>query len=122
MELKEFVKETILDIAMAINDANKEASEKGLDLLVNPFPLFEHSKGYTETYKDTNGTQTDRKRVEMIDFDVAVTSSNKTDGELGSSISIAGFKVGAGGGVSDGLENVSRIKFQIPVSFPNKQN
>lgn len=56
----------------------------------------------------------------MIDFDVAVTSSNKTNGEVGSSINIAGFKVGAGGDVSDGLENVSRIKFQIPVSFPNK--
>jgi len=120
MELKEFIKETILDIALAINDANKEAIEKGIDLLVNPFPLFEHSKGYTETYKDTNGTQTDRKRVEMIDFDVAVTSSNTSGGELGSSISIAGFKVGAGGEISDGLENVSRIKFQIPVSFPNK--
>lgn len=119
MNLKDFVKETILDIAKAIDEANKEASEQRIDLLVNPYPLYEAHTGHTEVYKDTTSKRGDRSTVEKIEFDVAVTSSNKSDGSVGSSIDIVGFKIGADGKISDGIENVSRIKFKIPVSFPN---
>jgi hypothetical protein len=118
MDLKDFVKETILDIAKAIEEANKEAKDNNINVMVNPFPIYHHSYGYQETYKD-DSKKTDRSNVEKIEFDVAVTSSNKTDGSVGSSINIVGVKIGADGTISGGTENVSRIKFSIPVSFPN---
>jgi hypothetical protein len=54
----------------------------------------------------------------MIDFDVAVTSSSSASGNVGGGINVAGFELGGKGEVNDGNENVSRIKFQIPVRLP----
>lgn len=115
VELKDFIKTTIMDIATAIEEANTEALGGSVDVLVNPSPITkmgEHYESYVPHTPDTN------RKVEMIDFDVAVTSSASAEGGAETGINIAGFKIGADGSIAEGNENVSRIKFQIPVRLP----
>jgi len=118
MDLKDFVKHTILDIAAGIQEANEEAASKNIDLKANPKPIYFRSEGNVE-YMPSTTARDDTKQVEMIKFDVAVTSTGTITGEAGAGINVAGFKVGGSGEVKDENENVSRIKFEIPVLLPS---
>ncbi len=116
MELKDFVKHTILDIAAGIQEANEAAVAQGIDFKANPKPIYFRSEGNVEYMPSSTGRDT--KQVEMIKFDVAVTSTGTITGEAGAGINVAGFKVGGAGEVKDENENVSRIKFEVPVLLP----
>ncbi len=117
MELKDFVKHSILDIAKGIKEANEEALEGDIGLIVNPCPIYFRSAGHVE-YAPGGKKDGRTKHVEMIKFDVAVTTSGSATAEGGGGINVAGIKLGASGEVTDEKENGSRIKFEIPVVMP----
>jgi hypothetical protein len=118
MKLKDFVKHTILDIATGIQEANDEAISMKIDLKANPKPIYFRGPGNVE-YMPDSGSRDDTKQVEMIKFDVAVTSTGTVSGEAGAGINVAGFKVGGSGEVKNENENISRIKFEVPVLLPS---
>jgi len=118
MELKDFVKHTILDIAAGIQEANTEAIARNINLKANPSPIYFRNNGNVE-YMPGSGQSDTTKQVEMIKFDVAVTTSGTITGEAGAGINIAGMRLGGSGEVSDEEENISRIKFEVPVLMPS---
>ncbi len=117
MELKEFIKQSIMDIASAVQEANIESNESGINMLVNPTNIYSgHANERSYTMEEHSEKTT--RYIEEISFDVAVTTGGEIAGKAGAGINIASIQIGGGGEVSDTHENVSRLKFSIPVALP----
>ena len=113
MELKEFISETVSSII----EAAQELQEKfqAIGAVINP-PT--HSQGVNlESFAEGHQLYSNR-RVQSIEFDVAVTAqSSATSGGK------AGLKIWVVEGSIDGAqvksdEQVNRIKFSLPLSLP----
>lgn len=114
MELKEFIKNALADII----DAVKETQDNVRDYAtVAPFV----GTGSKETSVLLDGGVA---KISNIDFDVAVISATKENGRNSAEagIKVAGiFNIGIGGqdAAEKNLQNVSRIRFSIPVLLPH---
>lgn len=120
MELKDFIKETILEISTAIKEANEEAEKNGLNIMVNPDGIYggsAHERSYTVQRDEMNTTRI----IEEIKFDVAVTTEAEKTGNVKGGIKIASFDIGGGGSLADKNSTISRITFSIPVSLPTSK-
>jgi len=114
VELKEFITETLMQIADGIEDAQKRLKDRGSKAIVN-----------------TNMTATDvghvvtggrRRPVEFVEFDVAVLADEGTEKRAGVGLTVASLlKLDAGGKSSQSKGSESRIKFKIPMSYPMHQ-
>ena len=90
--------------------------DNGINAIVNPEFIYESGKekrAYTMPDRDN-----DTRYIEDIEFDVAVTTGGEISGEAKGGIKIASFEIGGKGSVVDKEQNVSRIKFMIPVCLP----
>lgn len=117
MELKDFIKQSIMDIASAVQETNIDAKSNGINMLVNPINIYAghvNERAYT-VEGDSENT---RRYIEEISFDVAVTTGGEIAGNAGAGINIASIQIGGGGEVKDKHENISRLKFSIPVALP----
>lgn len=105
MELKDFVKGTISDIALAIKELNDEKSNIGL--LVNP-------NNYDQVKADKYSFIGDGRLVKDIEFNLSISASDTT--EAGGGLKINVLKAG----ISNETNNstISTIRFSIPVVFP----
>ena len=93
MELKEFIKETLVEIIGGVEDSQAAISQGSVV-----------------------GTRQDSHQA--VDFDVAVTTSTSTEG--GGKVSVVGIgSAGLEGSTSS--EAVTRIKFTIPIDLPRKK-
>lgn len=101
MELKTFVSETIKEIMEGVADAQKHIIE-----------------GVPKT--DSGVIQIGSQSFESIEFDVSVTSSDTqgTEGKAGVSIKIVDF--GVKGNTLNQNSTTNRIRFKVPVIFPEK--
>lgn len=105
MELKDFIKGTISDIAIAIKELNDEKSDMGL--LVNP-------NNYDRIVKDEFSMIGDGRIVKDIEFNLSISASDTT--EAGGGIKINVLKAGINNEISN--STISAIKFSIPVVLP----
>ena len=105
MEIKEFVKEAIGDIADAIIEINTETHNKGVTAC--PSQLMRRGDPFSIT--------DDGRIVRNIDFELSVAVYGKNEANAGLKISIA--RVGIGGETAN--STTSTIKFSIPVAFPD---
>jgi len=111
MELKEFISETLIQIAEGVTDAQKRLRDAGSAAIINT--------NMTETSDGHLVTGGRRRPVEFVDFDVAVTASNENEKKAGGGIVVASLlKIEAGGKSNQSTGSESRIKFKIPMSFP----
>lgn len=113
MELKDFIKAAITDIVEAVKEAQDSVKE-----IATIAP-------YTEGNKVTHiKTPDGYANISNIDFDVAVTAET-TEGSSGGikgGITVAGiFHVGGNDNEEtvEKYQNVSRIRFTIPVLLPH---
>ena len=120
MDLKDFIKETIKDISVAISEANEELAEIGT--IVNPKDVSTVNSQTRENiygYMLKQVEQGDLRRpVHLLHFDVAVSSAIKKDGKEGIGVKVVGISVGKD--TSQGAENntSSRLQFSIPIALP----
>lgn len=113
MELKDFIKETISQIAESVNELNELMPEK---LIVNPettmgigkLPNVETSDGYY-------------RNIINVDFDLVLTEENEagSHGKIGVFASV----LSVGGSTEEGSKNKAenKIKFSLPVVMPSKK-
>lgn len=111
MELKTFIKQSLLDISEAIDEIQENNSS---GIVVNPIASNNGKNNLTYV----NGKSVSIKEIK---FDVAVIASNDIKAEGGGGINVIGAKFGASGEVLDKNETASRIQFEIPVAFPVKE-
>lgn len=110
-ELKDFIKATIIAITDAVAECQRETKTSAL---VAPVEVL---GGITNDPAEIKQRRSSRS-LHNIDFDVCVTDGS--DAQKGSSIggSVKCFFAGQATSSGTKLENVSRVKFSIPVAYP----
>ncbi|MBT1444860.1 hypothetical protein KJI95_10030 [Shewanella sp. JM162201] len=111
MELKDFVKDTLIQICQGVNEAQGEVNSIGG--YVNPAIYgVNGNPSHFSTLSQGEG-------VFMVDFDVAVTVSEAEKQNGQAKISVATF-LNAGGGIdnSTSQSSVTKIAFKVPLSLP----
>ena len=90
MDISTFIKQTLIAVKEGMNNANTETKS-------NDFVMMFHDK---------------------IDFDMAVTVSDKTEGKGGAKIGVASIaSIGGDLSVENQNAKTSRIKFSIKIGF-----
>lgn len=116
MELKDYVSETIFQIAKGVSDAIARCNDLGAE--VNPTVTYgEGDNIYTISHSNVNM----RRGVQIIKMEVSVSvaESSEIDGHVKAGISVLGSKVN---GKTEGeIQNVNKVSFQIPVCLPNPE-
>ena len=100
MNLKEFIRESLVSILDGINDAQHDLSRKGVGAAVNPKFLDAPSIGEAD--------------VQNIEFDIAVSVSEKSEKSAEGELKVVGI-LSADGKFTAGSEigSVSRIRFAL---------
>jgi hypothetical protein len=106
MTLEEFVSDTLIQIVSGVENARRKS--------LRVAPRVVHHTGH-----DTPVIQADAKnpRAFLVDFDVAVTVSKTSDTEAKGGVSIHVFEAGGHRSSSADQSTVSRIKFEVPVTY-----
>ncbi|WP_149142625.1 hypothetical protein [Gemmobacter caeruleus] len=110
MDIKEFVKESLSGIINATIELQQEFEAKGV--VINP-PASDASGQVFEA----DSISYTHRRVENVEFDVAVTAAGETSGGGKAGIRIAILDASLDGTHARRSEAVSRVKFTIPISF-----
>lgn len=124
MDLKDFVKSSLHQIAEGIIEANEALSDT--NAIVNPPDITvysETSQAYGRT-KSTDSTQpaSESRVVEKVEFDVAVTVEDGTAKDTGIKVSIMSVGLGAGRKSKTKSGSESRIRFAVPMIFPTTKS
>lgn len=120
MELKEFIKHTIVDISKAVDEANADLKEIGGFVSTNNISFSKDGNSPSpKAAIDNNG---DTHIITEIEFDIAVTTAKTKGQEGGGKIEVLPMKLGFGGKIFNHHNSVStnRIKFTIPLALPHK--
>ena len=119
MDLKEFVRESLVQISNAIIEANVEL--EGTSAVVNPYNVVTFG-GDQKAYGRLNDAYKEKDAiVEVVEFDVAVTTESGTQTGGGIKISVASIGIGAEGKSTGAQSHESRIKFKVPMVYPRVQ-
>jgi|SRR5699024_875532 len=111
MELKEFIKTTLLQISEGIKEAQEEID--GSDMIINPAKVGITSTG--EKYLRSNGA----RYIQSIEINVGVTAIEKEGGKAGIGIITGVLSGGAQSSRDNSNQSYSTIKFEIPVALPS---
>lgn len=109
VELKDFVRETLLEIAEGVKLAGEGAAKIGAEICPNRADMY----GAT-----TSLLYTDVGIVEFVSFDVAVTVNKETEAQATAGILIAAVGLGGRTKLERQHASVSRIQFRVPVALP----
>ena len=116
VELKDFVRDSILQIVAGIAEAQAAVDEYGAS--VNPPPANNPREGAVRYIAEGADGKNVPAFVQDFEFDVALTARDATTD--GATVAVLAGLIG--GGVSakseEGHESVSRLKFKIPVGLP----
>ncbi|MEC9407385.1 MAG: hypothetical protein VX549_08920 [Pseudomonadota bacterium] len=116
MELKEFIRESLVQIARGIEESNSQLADSKAS--VNPPSVKVYSKE-AKAYGRVSTQMVDSAAlVEFVEFDVAVTADSGSETGGGLKVSIASIGAGAEGKSSTSQSSASRIKFGIPMVYP----
>lgn len=107
MELDKFVSKTLSMISKGVAEAQNECLKYGV--IVNDAPNSMH--------RETGVYGSNFSILQKVEFDVAITTEDSSNGE--GKISVLG--IGVGGGTQSKDTYSSRIKFNVPVSFPKHE-
>jgi hypothetical protein len=110
MDLKDFIKNTITSISLAIQQSQDELQDK--DVIVNPEKVEIGKNG--EKLLRNDGW----RYVQNLEFDILVGVEEKQGGDGIAELKVAGiFNIGGGASDINTSQNQNRIKFNIPVAF-----
>ena len=124
MNLQDFIKETVVQIAESVVDIQKHFDDKNIDAIVNPreFQDVKDHK-FAGRYKPTRAGGKDAtnyyRMVDNIEFDVAVTVESDSKKEVGGKLKVFDMGIGAEGSEASKQANVSKVKFKIPLVMPH---
>lgn len=116
MELKDFVKETLVQIARGIEAASVALEDTNAH--INPQNIYVNSdsrQNYGRLVEDKKYNPV----VELVEFDVAVHAEKGTEAQDTISINVGSIDLGKGETKQqESNRSESRIKFKIPIVFP----
>ena len=113
MDLKEFTKQALVQISEGIKEANETMSKDGA------FVVSSNAENISNRMwaRDANGNA----HVSIdIDFDIAVTAANEADSKAGLLAVVSLLNIGASSEDKVSHQEISRIKFTLPLALPNE--
>lgn len=112
MEIKDFIKEAMLQIVEGVIEVNDALKEKG---------AYIPSKQVAGEGVNFKVEQDDTTRnIVKVEFDIAVTVSSQDTNQVGAKLSVASwFGVGATSEGSTANQTISRIKYTLPLALPD---
>lgn len=117
MDLKDFVRESLVQIAQGISEANTALA--GTSAVVNPHNVQAYSTDAKAYGRLNNAFNEKDALVELVEFDVAVTTEAGTQTGGGIRIAVASIGIGTEGKSTGSQSRESRIKFKIPMAYPS---
>ena len=103
MDLREFVKETLVQISMGVQDAiTAHQSTEGAVGAINPV-------------WGPDASAISAEHAQKVEFDVAVTVTDKWADRGKAGLKVFSFELGAEGNKSAEHSTVSRVKFTVPI-------
>ncbi len=115
MEIKDFVRDTLVQIVSGINEANEMLAP------LNSFVASSNMAGMSCMHTTKNKIP---HFVSNVDFDIAVTTMQAKESKDGAKfgISVVGVEFGMGLGSEHKGENqtLSKIKFSLPLALPTE--
>lgn len=110
MELKDFVKETLLQITQGVKEAQEATAEYGG--VINP-----SSYNSGETYNHAT-IKNKKYPIQDVEFEVALTASTEEGNKSGIGVAFGAFAIGGNKNSGEKSVSVTNIKFTIPAVFP----
>ena len=110
MELKDFIKQVLADVTNAVSESQQELKN---GCVICPSNIAVDGVG--EHVKTKSG---ETLKVSNIDFDVAVTVEKADGVNAKFGVVAAVINGGASGSTSDKSQELSRIKFSVPLIYP----
>ena len=120
MELKDFISQTIREIAEGVQAASEQCSDLGV--IVNPAVTLGENGDFFVPKDNVKEHITVERRVQQIHMDVlvSVTETSTLDSQVKASIKVLSANVN---GKTDGNTlNSNRVSFDIPVCLPVKNS
>ena len=116
MDLRDFIRETLVQIAAGISEANESLA--GTNAQVNPKNVYPTETKYAHVYGHVQPKRTVNRPVHLVEFDVAVyaTEGRETKGGIG--IAVATIALGSQAKSEASKASESRIGFGVPMMFP----
>ena len=118
MELKEFVRETLLEISTGVADAQEE--QKGA--LISP--RVRNQEGASPKLalaEDGAGRGIRGGRIlDYVEFDIAVTIDKNTETNGKISVLFGALNLSSGGASENKDSSTSRVRFKVPIAFSVK--
>ncbi|MDQ7016543.1 MAG: hypothetical protein Q9N68_09235 [Gammaproteobacteria bacterium] len=115
MELKDFIRESFVQISKGIEEANDEL--KDTSALINPDNVYVNAEN-RQNYGRLSQNKEYNRVVEVIEFDVAVTASDSAEAGGKFGIRVGSIEIGANGKEEEKNKAESRIRFKVPMVFP----
>ena len=114
MDISEFIKETIRQVCDGITWATRDCSQTGV--IVNPAISVGENGDFFIPKKPSSIAM--QRRVQKIDFDIAVEVTESEEVEGGGGISVHVFS--AKGNLSSKTTNstINRVSFSVPICLP----
>ena len=124
MELRHFIKSSLVEISRGILDASEELSDT--DAIVSPenFKVnSDSSQAFGRTHNEKNALDpiTGSRVVHKVDFDIAVVVDETDKSNAGVKISVMSIGMSGGGETSTTSGSTSKIQFSVPVVMPSRK-
>lgn len=103
MDLREFVKETLVQIAMGVQDAITEHQS------------IEGAVGSINPVWGSDASAISAEHAQKVEFDVAVTVTDKAGGTGKAGLKVFSLELGIDGSKLVEQSTVSRVKFTVPI-------
>lgn len=111
MELKEFIAETLSNIILGVKEAQDKLEIAGA--AINP-RIWQYEKNFDRPLLNSE------RHVEFIEFEVGLKLEEKEGSKASISI-FSGILGGVEGNSSEINQSVNRIKFRIPMAYPQQE-
>jgi len=115
MELKEFISNTIEQIALGVMDLQSKSDV--LNIIVNPNVTVGGDGDFSIPKKPEHVTITNR--VTLIKMDVALVVNENEGAKIGGKVGISVFSIGSDVTSDKTVSNSSKVSFSIPVVLPS---
>lgn len=109
MELKEFIKKTLVDIVEGVELAQNSLKNK--NCIINPLRTGNYSSdtGLIKKLSETNDAN--------IDFEVVLSQTESEGGKVGLGVWFANIGLGGQTKTDESISSVTSVRFSVPIRF-----
>ncbi len=116
MQLDEFISETLKSVIKSVSDTTEYAEKQGA--IINPIIMESETKDMLTIWRKDN--RDGRRGLTKIDFDIAVTTSNEENNNVGAGLKVYVANIGGSINNKEINQSVSKINFSIYIALPHQ--